>query len=191
MSHLDSIGAGRFSDLSVATPATPITAEPVDEPAYVLLFASDTAFERIENVREFPAMGTPPNIVNVPVYGQATTQQIQGQSDAPTLELTINYVASDWAKTATLGAMVGNGVLYAFRFTLLDSEVTNWEAKTTGPSIGGEDAEADNKIKNSSYYWIGKIEALMVNPQLTDASTATVTISVQSDFNGAYTITNV
>jgi hypothetical protein len=43
-------------------------------------------------------------------------------------------------------------------------------------------------VQNSQYYWIGKMDALQVTPQLTDANTATVTITIQSAFFGAYTI---
>jgi hypothetical protein len=42
--------------------------------------------------------------------------------------------------------------------------------------------------KNSSYYFLGKLEALEVTPSLTDAMTAKLTIAVQSEIKGAYTI---
>jgi hypothetical protein len=41
---------------------------------------------------------------------------------------------------------------------------------------------------NTHFYWKGKIEAILVNPSLTDATTATITISTQSDFFGPHTI---
>jgi hypothetical protein len=43
-------------------------------------------------------------------------------------------------------------------------------------------------VQNSQYYWVGKLEALQVTPGLTDATTATITITMQSEFFGAYTI---
>jgi len=195
MAHINSIGAGMFSDLAVAKPATPPTFTSLDtEGEFVALFASEidsvggtpaaNTFVRIKNVREFPSMGTPPNIVNVPTYGQKTSQQIQGQSDAPSLEVTVNFVPTEWASGTLLGAMVGDGNQYAFRFTLMNSAPTGTTAATKYASL----AAGLGTTQNSEYYWVGKIEALLVNPQLTDANTATVTMSIQSAFYGAYTV---
>jgi len=193
MTHINSIGAGLYSDLSVCRETYSGTL-PVDEAAWKALFATELAngsavtatageYTRIENVREFPSMGTPPNIVNVPVYGSATSHQIQGQADAPTMEVTLNFVGTDWQNTTNyLGAFVGDGTQRAFRFSLLNSQPANYDSTmTTGMGTGS--------VQNSQYFWIGKIEALQVNPQLTDSNTATLTISVQSEFFGAYTST--
>lgn len=193
MAHISSIGAGLYSDLSVAIDSTDIAtafANPTEsnlKAAFAVALNNGSAptatageFIRIRNVREFPAMGTPPNVVNVAVYGQKSSQQIQGQSDAPSIEITLNYIGSDWQKAANfLGNMVGDGVRRLFRFTLLNSEPSGGYASTVS-GLG--------TTENSQYYWFGKIEALLVNPQLTDANTATLTITVQSDFYGAFTI---
>lgn len=188
MSHINSIGAGLYSDLSVCTDSTVVGGVVADILAGTLTkedcfagfaaadFTAGTAL-RIVNVREFPAVGTPPNVVNVPVYGAKTSQQIQGQADAPSIEITLNYVASDWASGSDLGDLVGDGNQYLFRFTLLNSKPTAYSSEATGLGT----------VKNSQWFWIGKIEALQVTPQLTDANTATLTITVQSDFFGAYT----
>jgi hypothetical protein len=187
MAHISSIGAGMYSDLSVCRET--VSSLPANEAAWKALFAAELAngsattattgeFTRIKNVREFPAMGTPPNVVNVPVYGQATSQQIQGQSDAPSMEITVNYVGTDWQDTANyLGAMVGDGNQYAFRFTLLNSEPNGYTSLPAGLGT----------TQNSQYFWLGKLEAMLVTPQLTDANTATITITMQSEFFGAYT----
>lgn len=180
MAHISSIGAGLYSDLAVTTAAFTGDFETLTETQMKDLFdnsPSGNEYVRITNVREFPAMGTPPNVVNVPVYGQKTSQQIQGQSDAPSMEITLNYIASDWAAGTALGGKVGNGSQYAFRFTLLNAEPTGYNSNAAGLGTA----------QNSQYYWVGKMEALLVNPQLTDANTATLTISVQSEFRGAYT----
>lgn len=200
MSHISSIGAGVFSDLAVATPVTPFTSAALaalDTAAeFQALFATEidsvggtpaaNSFVRIKNVREFPAMGTPPNVVNVPVYGSKTSQQIQGQADAPSMEITMNFIASEWAKESgnVLGNMVGDGVQRVFRFTLMNAEPTGSSATKYASTSAGVGTTA-----NSQYYWIGKIESLQVSPQLTDANTATVTITIQSAFYGAYTST--
>ena len=191
MSHLSSIGAGMFSDLALAMPSTPPDFATLDTKAeFDALFATEiessggikaaNTFVRVKNVREFPSLGTPPNIVNVPVYGAKTSQQIQGQSDSPNLELTINLVASDWADSTLLGAAVGDGNQYVFRFALMNTEPTGYDSTTGTTGIGS--------VENSVWYFIGKIEALLLNPQLTDANTATLTLSAQSEFFGIYTV---
>ncbi len=194
MAHINSIGAGMFSDMAVAMPTTALTPSQLaaldSASEFQALFADEVqsaggvkatgTFTRIKNVREFPSMGTPPNIVNVPVYGSKTSQQIQGQADAPSVELTINYVPSDWAAGTLLGAAVGDGNQYVFRFVLMNAEPLLYSSET--PATNGI-----GSVQNSQYYWIGKLEALQVNPQLTDANTATITVSVQSEFFGAFT----
>lgn len=197
MTHISSIGAGMFSDLSVSMPSTPYNSSfSPTEANLKALFATEigsvggtkaaNTFVRIKNVREFPAMGTPPNVVNVPTYGQATSQQIQGQADAPTMEITVNLVASEWSKDVgnLLGNAVGDGNQYVFRFSLLNSLPTGSGATqyaSTAPGLGS--------VQNSQYFWVGKMDAFQVTPQLTDANTATVTITVQSQVYGAYTST--
>ena len=194
MAHISSIGAGMFSDLAIAAASTDPSFASLDTQAeFEALFATEinssggtkatNTFVRVSNVREFPSMGTPPNIVNVPVYGQKSSQQIQGQSDAPNLEITVNYIPADWAAGTILGDMVGNGKLAVFRFALLNSEPTGMGATKYASTVAGL-----GTVPNSVYYWVGKVEAMLVNPQLTDANTATVTMSIQSKFYGAYTV---
>lgn len=197
MAHITSIGAGVFTDLSIANPATPLSSVAIaalDTGAeFQALFATAiesiggtpavNTFLQVKNAREFPAIGTPPNVVNVPVYGQKTSQQVQGQSDSPSFEITLNFVAAEWADGTLLGDMVGDGATRVFRFTLLNSQPTGTGATkyaSTAPGLG--------TVENSQYYWSGKIEAMQVSPQLTDANTATITLTIQSAIFGAYTI---
>ena len=177
MAHINSIGAGIYSALAVNT--TPLASGAAGDTAAELkaLFADDTAFVEIKNVREFPQMGTPANIVNVPVYGQKTSSQVQGQADAPNLEITLNYVPEDWATGSDLGDMVGDGNQYAFQFSLLNSKPASLEA-----TVGGL-----GTVKNSNFYFVGKVEALLISPQLTDANQATLTLSLQGEFFGPET----
>ena len=199
MTHITSIGAGIFSDLAVAVPSAVMTAAELaaldSAGEFSALFATEIestggvkgagTFVRIKNVREFPPMGTPPNVVNVPVYGSATSQQIQGQADAPSMEITLNFVAAEWAKGVgnILGNMVGDGKQYVFRFSLLNSAPSG-----SGATKYASLAEGLGTVQNSQYFWIGKVEALQVTPNLTDANTSTVTITIQSDVFGAYTV---
>lgn len=195
MAHINAIGASLFSDLAIAAPLNPPASfSALDTKAeFDALFATEiesnggtkaaNTFVRAKNVREFPSMGTPPNIVNVPTFGQKTSQQVQGQSDAPNLEITVNYVAADWAANTILGSMVGDGKQYAMRFTLLNTEPTG-----TGATKYASVAAGLGAVQNSVFYWVGKVEAMVVNPQLTDATTATITLSIQSPFYGAFTV---
>jgi hypothetical protein len=199
MAHISSIGAAMFSDLAIATPSTELsnsTLAALDTAAeFQALFATEIAnvggtraagaFVRVSNVREFPAMGTPPNVVNVPTYGKKTSSQVQGQADAPSMEITLNYVPTEWADESgnICGLMVGDGIQRVFRFSLLNAESTGSGATKWASTVGGL-----GTVQNSQYYWVGKLEALQVTPGLTDATTATITITMQSEFFGAYTI---
>jgi len=199
MAHISAIGAGLFSDLSIHVPSTLLTAGALaaltTAGAFNALFTTSidsvggtsgsSTFVRVRNVREYPQIGTPANVVNVPAYGQKTSSQIQGQADAPSLEVTLNYVPSEWGSgTSILGGLVGNGNQYVFRFALLNSEPTGTTVATKyASSVAGL-----GSVQNSVYYWVGKVEALLANPQLTDANQATLTMTLQGDFYGAYTL---
>jgi len=179
---------------------------PIDVASTQALFNN---FVRITNVKEFPAIGTPANITKVPEYGSKTSKQVNGQADLNNMELTLNYVARDWAGgvihkgdgtgaalTADVAPVpaVGDGKVYLFRFALLDTDPT--KATTTGTKgyhngddnlAGTGDSEGLAAIGNSIYYFLGKIEAIEVTPSLTDAVTAKLTIAIQSKISGAWT----
>jgi len=175
MAHISSLGAGIFTYLDVFTGTIPAGTDTSAE--YAALYASGTPGTdvlRMPSVREFPSIGTPANIVNVPVYGQKTSSQVQGQADAPSLEVTVNYIAEDM--TAFHALIDGNPKV--FRFMMAATPVT--EAEATG--------QATLAIDNTEFYFTGKVEAILVNPALTDATTATITLSAQTDFVGPATL---
>jgi hypothetical protein len=188
MAHISSIGAGMFSDMSIAFDVTGPTPPPItvfSQATYDALFGQERSvapaagdYVRMKNVREFPAIGTPPNIVNVPVFGQSVSQQIQGQADAPSMEVTLNYVATQWADGTDLGDLVGSGKQAVFRFTLLNAEPPAYDADPAG--LGA--------VENSYWYFHGKIDSLLVTPNLTDSNQATIAITLQSIVYGAFTI---
>jgi hypothetical protein len=175
MAHISSLGSGIFSylDFHAATPASSV--DTAAEYAGLFITANSSAISRLPSVREFPSIGTPANIVNVPVYGQATSSQVQGQADAPSLEVTVNYVASEMDSFHTLVGTQG-----AFRFMMCDAATTLAASLNTGTTALA--------YGNTEFYFTGKIEAILVNPQLTDAITATMTLSTQSDFFGPATL---
>ena len=198
MTHVSSIGAGMFSGMAVATPATPLTLAQLQAlenyADFSALFAAEIkpqggvtavgTFIDLSNVREFPPLGTPSNVVNVPNYGQATSKQIQGQADPNSMEITLNYVPADWAAGTLLGNMIGDGKTRVFRFALLNSEPTG-----SGGTKLASLAAGLGTVENSQWFFLGKLEAQQVTPSLTDSNTATVTITLQSRFFGAFTQT--
>jgi len=145
MTHLTTLGAAIYSDLSVGTGtiisgiAQGSTVGTLDESSFKARFATEArlrdtvangfvgtnSFTRIGSVREFPSIGTPANIVNVPVYGQRQTSTIQGQADAPSLEITVNLIPSVYQKGSSLayvlGNMIGDGISRPWRMTFLQS----------------------------------------------------------------------
>jgi hypothetical protein len=189
MTFPTSISAAQFSALAVSRDAVPAS---LTESNLKANFATAADFEEIKNIRDMPSFGTPANIVKVPVYGQAQTQSIGAQSDAPDLELTINYIPSEWAKnnasfasTGTLGDAVADGVAKVFQFALLPAKPPALTTAATA-GVGGTVAAP---VPNALIYFVGKVESLLVNPARDDASTATVALSIQSDFFGPFTVT--
>ena len=172
MAHISSLGAGIFSYLDIYSGSTAPASETASGYAALFDTANSADISRMPSVREFPSIGTPANIVNVPVYGQNTSSQIQGQADAPTLEVTVNYVASDMEDFHNL---IGTEVY--FRFLMCASSLSLADSIATTIAAN-----------NTEFYFKGKIEAILVNPALTDATTATVTLSAQSDFFGPATV---
>jgi len=172
MAHITSLGAGIYTYLDIFSGTIPVDTDLATE--YVALFATANVadIDRIPSIREFPSVGTPANIVNVPVFGQATSSQVQGQADAPSLEITVNYVPEDMQVIDAL-----KGTVVAFR--VLMSPVTLSLADSLAATIATE---------NTEFYFQGKVEAILVNPQLTDATTATITLSAQTDFIGPATV---
>ena len=176
MAHISTLGAGIYTYLDLFTGTIPAGTDTAAECAALFVGSTpgtaDADHVRMPSVREFPSIGTPANIVNVPVYGQSTSSQVQGQSDAPTLEVTVNYIADDMTAIHNL---IGQQVI--FRFMMAETAVTQ-----------DEGAGSTLATANTEFYFKGKIEAILVNPALTDATTATVTLSAQSDFFGPATL---
>jgi len=210
MAHLSSISAAIFTDLAVAYASNTggvatATAFPTDSTGLQALFVTTTSnnkYFRVLNVREFPAFGQQPNIVNVPVFGQKQSQSVGGQSDAPTMEVTINYVASDWVKGTTastwttgdltvrgseLANMVGDGIKRVWRIALMAAA----PVATSSASLNAYDSIATglgaNSNQNTQFFFHGKLESMQITPSLTDATTATLSFSMQSDLYGAFT----
>jgi hypothetical protein len=217
MAHISSLTAVMFSDLSVTTfevseadwltlqstnavtaaaslgklfdnKATLATSTSFADHLPATTSLTNPEFAQITHLKEFPALGTPANIVKVPEYGSKTSKQIQGQADAPSMEITLNYIPSLWAGnkltvgTTAVGPEINDGKLYVFRFTLLGKDPGTYTSSALGGALSGA-AGTDH----SCFYFLGKLEALEVTSSLTEALTAKLTISAQSEIKGAYT----
>ena len=190
MAFPTSISAAQYSAVCVSRTAVPAT---LNETNLKANFAAAGNFVEIKNIRDMPAFGTPANIVKVPVYGQAQTQSIGAQSDAPDLELTVNYVPGDLAKvpasfatSGTLGDAVADGISKVFQVALLTAKPPTLITGGTTANVGGSSAVP---IPNALIYFVGKVESLLTTPARDDAMTATVALSIQSDFYGPFTVT--
>jgi len=191
MAHISTIGATIYSELSVqgglwtagdadleVGTYAGIASRPVDVAAFRAYFevpnGSDVASNapaaaanviNVGHIREFPAMGTPANVVNVPQYGQATSSQIRGQSDAPTMEFTLNYVPDEHGKLDIIRKQ-DIGVVFRVRIANADN--------VTGKATDIYD----------DFYFYGKIASLEVTPSLNDAFQATMAVTIDGDFEG-------
>jgi hypothetical protein len=74
MAHISNLGAGIFTFLDIFT-GTITTKSTASECAAYFVGGTpgtaDATHKRLPSVREFPSVGTPANIVNVPVFGQS------------------------------------------------------------------------------------------------------------------------
>jgi len=186
MAHITSIGASKFTTLDYV----PNTLNNADSALADLhaLFASNSAtilatdaatdevleaaVKHVGNVREFPSLGTPANIVNVPVYGQSTSSQVSGQSDAPSLDFALNYVPADHAELDTLRK---SATRLCFRVRIADADLTT---DANGVIL------ADNADKFADFYFFGTIASFEVTPGLTDALQASMTLTIAGEFVG-------
>jgi len=190
MAHITSIGASKFTTLDfVENTANDAKSAAVDLHA---LFADNSVtilatelptdetivaeVKHVGNIREFPSLGTPANIVNVPVYGQATSSQVSGQSDAPSLEFTVNYVPS---AHANLDVLRKANTRLCYRVRITDADVTTDAAGVL---------TADNVDKFADFYFFGTIASFEISPSLSDSLQATIAVTIEGDFNGPFSL---
>jgi hypothetical protein len=176
MAYPTAITSAHYSKLLMFTgsvPAQPWTTTNLSTP-----FVTATNVTEITNIRDMPALGTPANIVKVPVYGQAQSQSVGAQSDAPDLEIVINYVPSIWQAGSAPANLVADGVSKVFMFSFLTAKPTS-----TLYTVGGL-----GTAPNANFFFVGRLESMLVQPARDDAATATLALSIQSDFLGPTTI---
>jgi len=130
------------------------------------VYADGATVVSVGNIREFPSLGTPANIVNVPVYGQSVSAQVSGQSDAPSLEFTLNYIPTEHA---ALDALRVSGAAVAFRVRLASAEA-------------GLRANAGAAFDD--FYFKGTVASMEITPALNDSTQATLALTINTDFFG-------
>ena len=146
-------------------------------------------------VREFPNLGIPANVVNVPQYGQATSSQITGQSDPPNLDFTFNYVATEHA---FIDALRAEGTQRLFRVRLSNGELIT--AGGTNPS-GGSDAGGTEGVQLpyeteisatteyrefSDFFFFGSVASFEIVPSLTDSNQLNVSLTIDGQLDGPH-----
>ena len=184
MAFPSTIASAHFSALMATREAEPGT---INEANLKGLFSGTATgdYVAIDHIRDMPTFGTPSNIVKVPEYGLAQTLSVGAQSDAPDLQLTVNYVPAQWAPSATTWATTGtledlrrSGQSVWFQFALLTQKPASLHAVAAGLGT----------VPNMVLYFKGRIESIEISPARDDATTATVALSLQSDFYGPFTI---
>ena len=197
MTQLSKISAGKFTSLdfipstSTATALADVSDIMVSDTNQKLVTLStagvpvreelEPGVKHVGNVREFPSVGTPANVVNVPVYGQSTSSQVAGQSDAPSLEFSLNYVASEHA---ALDALRKAGTRLLFRVRMTDSSNL---APASAPNLGVPTAYVDDEF--SDFYFFGTIASFEITTNLTDSIQASISLTVEGDFVGPASFT--
>ena len=181
------ITATHFAQIMVSREPVPVASSRT-EAGLKALFTGITStgeYVTIEHVRDLPAIGTPPSLVNVPEYGLAQSLKVGVQADAPDLELTLNFVATQWKKagatfatTGTLGDLKDEGTPVVFQLVLAGAKPASYNCTAAGLGT----------VPNILFYWVGRIEAYSVQAARDDAATATVSLSLLSDFYGPFTI---
>jgi hypothetical protein len=131
-------------------------------------------------IREFPNLGIPANIVNVPQYGQAVSSQIAGQSDAPSMDFTFNYVPSEHAFIA---AMREDGEKRMFRVRLANAKQA--EDTTTGVDLPYIDEDGTLR-EFSDFYFVGSVASFEIVPNLTDSNQLNVTLTIDGEMQGPF-----
>lgn len=176
MAHIDTLQAGIYSSLAYLPTNYALSA--VDTAAEQIALFAATEPTRISNIREFPEFSTKPaNVVNVPVFGQATSAQVNAQADQSTFELTINYIPADHA---ALAALAGNGSLYVFQIALCDKNPTSLkQIATTGIASGS--------TKNTVFNFAAQIVSFTVVPSLSDSLTAKISLALATEVFGPAT----
>ena len=195
MPNITSIGAGMYTSLAyIALPVVEGNASdptvdvgkgdtPTEWAAYFettgtpwTVGADAKAFGRI---REFPNLGVPANVVNVPQYGQAVSSQITGQSDAPSMDFTFNYVPEEHK---FISDMRESGETFLFRVRLSNAKQAVDVDGVNLPLIDDD----GNLREFSDFFFFGSVASFEVVPNLTDSNQLNATLTIDGGMSGPH-----
>ena len=181
MAHIDTITAVRFTSLALSQTTIPTAtarAAALNANAEAALFRTSFAVPanvtEVGQVREFPNLGTPANIVNVPNYGASISSQVGGQADAPDLTFTLNYIPNE-AGHRMLNTIRQDATPVAFRARLTDAVIAPADLTKGVP---------DSDVRFDDLYWTGRIVSFEIVPALNDSMQANVAVTIEGDFVG-------
>ena len=192
--HISSLSAGKFTQLDYAASGLVRDTSAIDEVLSLFVSGvtkaaaddaqvntgtetSKTSVTHIGDIREFPSLGVPANIVNVPVYGQSTSSQVSGQSDPTSLEFTLNYVPTIHS---SLESLRKTSALVCFRVRITDSKLVAVKGDVTNVDV----TQAKSTDIFDDFYFFGKVASFEVTTGLTDALQATMSLTIEGDFIG-------
>lgn len=176
MAHINDISAVKFTTLSYATgTVTRSTNQDSEATAFRTAFATAANVTDVGDIREFPSLGTPANVVNVPNYGSSISSQVAGQADAPSIEFTLNY---DPTNHANVDVLRRNATSVNWRVRLTDVD-----GLTVSPTTG---LPTDNTQLYDDFYFVGQVASFEVQPSLSDAMQATFAVTISGDFAGPF-----
>ena len=175
MADIDARGAALYSTIAYGstTPLTPAAiATAFTAPTSLKMDTLGGTFTDIPKVREMPEVGVPASISSVAEFGKAVAPQISTQSEAPTLEFTMNYVP---AEHSDLIALSGDGITRVFRMRISNSPIG---VVTSASQI--------NEV-----YWTGLIVAKLLTIGTGDASSLKITLTMDQEFTDPIAVTTV
>jgi len=194
MPNITSIGAGMYTSLayvdlpcvegagsagvSIGKGDTPTEWIPEFETGTGLAFTATDNARNIGRIREFPNLGIPANIVNVPQYGQAVSSQIAGQSDAPSMDFTFNYVPEEHA---FIEDMLRGGAVYLFRVRLANAKQLTDVDKNNLPTPNEDNTAL---VEASDFFFFGKVASFEIVPNLTDSNQLNVSMTIDGEMKG-------
>jgi len=194
MPNITSIGAGMYTSLAyvdlpcvegtgtagvnIGKGDTPTEWVPEFETGTGLAFTATDNAVNIGRIREFPNLGIPANIVNVPQYGQAVSSQIAGQSDAPSMDFTFNYVPEEHA---FIEDMLRGGAVYLFRVRLANAKQLTDVDKNNLPTPNEGNTAL---VEASDFYFFGKVASFEIVPNLTDSNQLNVSMTIDGEMKG-------
>jgi hypothetical protein len=185
MGNLNSIQSTQYAVLLVSRQSVPAVLSAANCRA---AFATAADFVSIDNVRDMPTLGSQDNIIKVAQYNSKSTIQANVQGDLEAVDVVVNYDPSLWlvngnsfATTGTLMDAVNDGTSKLFMVAMLSGLPPAYVTSASVPNIGGT---LTNIVKNTQFYFVGRLEAITYTPMRDDVVTATINLSVQSDLIG-------